>query len=94
MALTQEDLAQLGEFIDSKIKSAVGEHVDSAVTEATTPKPQTNDEPQNQPENQPDFYVHLSNGKVVESKDSQSTHMEDPETGEAVLVIGRYPKGA
>jgi hypothetical protein len=97
MALTQEDLAALGQFIDGKIEGAI-ERVKSDVTgmvaEATTPQPQTNDEPQNQPENQPDYYVHLANGKVIESKDSQSTHMTDPDTGEAVVVIGRYPKGA
>jgi hypothetical protein len=97
MALTQEDLAALGEFIDKKIEGAVADvrkDVSGMVTEATTPQPQTNDEPQNQPENQPDYYVHLANGKVIESKDAGSTHMTDPETGEAVVVIGRYPKGA
>lgn len=94
MALTPEDIAALGEVIDSKIKAAVEDHVAEAVTAATTPEPSTNDEPQNQPENQPDYYVHLSNGKVIETKDSQSTHMTDPDTGEAVMVIGRFPKGA
>jgi hypothetical protein len=94
MALTAEDLAALGALIDSKVSDAVSGQVASAVAEATTPQPQTNDEPQNQPENQPDWYVHLSNGKVIESKDSQSTHMQDPDTGEAVVVIGRYAKGA
>jgi hypothetical protein len=90
MAFTPEDLQALSSLIDSKISEQVG----AAVTEATTPQPQTNDEPQNQPENQPDWYVHLANGKVIESKDSQSTHMTDPDTGEAVQVIGRFPKGA
>jgi len=90
MALTAEDLAALGSLIDNKISAAVGD----AVTAATTPQPQTNDEPQNQPENQPDYYVHLANGKVLESKDSVSTHMTDPDTGEALVVIGRYAKGA
>jgi hypothetical protein len=96
MPLTQEDLEALGGLIDKKISAAVGDvetRLNDSVTQATTPQRQTNDEPQNQPENQPDFYVHLANGKVIETKDSQSTHIEDPETGEAVMVIGRYPKG-
>lgn len=93
MALTPEDIAALGALIDSKVSEAVSGQVAAAVTEATTPQPQTNDEPQNQPENQPVYYVHLANGKVVESRDSVSTHMADPETGEALTVIGRYAKG-
>jgi hypothetical protein len=91
MALTPEDLAQLGEFIDGKIKSAVGENVTAAVAEATTPKPQTNDEPQNQPENQPEYWVHLADGSVQVSRDSASTHMTN-EAGETVQVIGRFPR--
>jgi hypothetical protein len=86
MALTPEDMAQIAALIKGEVSASV--------TEATTPQPSTNDEPQNQPENQPDWYVHLANGKVIETKDSQSTHMNDPETGEAVAVIGRYAKGA
>jgi hypothetical protein len=93
MALTAEDLAQLGEFIEKKIESVVEGKVGEAVATATTPVPQTNDEPQNQPENQPDFYIHLADGSVIVSKDSQSTHMENSE-GEALQVVGRYPKGA
>jgi hypothetical protein len=90
MAFTPEELEQLGAVIDAKVQSAVG----GAVAEATTPKPQTNDEAQNQPENQPDYYVHLANGHVVTSKDSAGTHMTDPDSGETVMVIGRYPVGA
>jgi hypothetical protein len=93
MALTPEDIAALGELIDSKVQAAVSGEVQSAVTQATTPQPQLNDEPQNQPENQPDYYVILANGKAFETKDSQSTHMTDPDTGEAVAVIARNPKG-
>ena len=94
MALTPEDLAALAGIIDDKVKAAVSGQVADAVTAATTPQPSTNDEPQNQPENQPDYYVHLADGTVITTKDSQSTHMENPETGEAVQVIGRFPKGA
>jgi hypothetical protein len=91
MALTPEDIAALGELIDSKVKAAVGENITAAVAEATTPKPQTNDEPQNQPENQPEYYVHLADGSVQVSRDSASTHMTN-DAGETVQVIGRYPK--
>lgn len=87
MALTAEDLQQLGDFIDGKISAAVT----GAVADATTPKPQTNDEPQNQPENQPEFWVHLADGSVLVTRDSASTHMEN-DKGETVQVIGRYPR--
>lgn len=93
MALTPEDLQALAGLIDQKVSEAVSGQVQTAVTEATTPQPQTNDEPQNQPENQPVYYVHLANGKVIESRDSVSTHMTDPDSGEAVQVIGRFSKG-
>lgn len=92
MALTSEDLQALAGIIDSKVRDAVAGHVEAAVADATTPKPQTNDEAQNQPENQPDYYVHLADGTVVTSKDAASTHMVNPETGETVAVIGRYAK--
>jgi hypothetical protein len=91
MALTAEDIAALGDLIDNKVKAAVGEHVDAAVAEATTPKPQTNDEPQNQPENQPEYWVHLADGTTLVSRDSASTHMTN-DSGETVAVIGRYPR--
>jgi len=90
MALSSEELAAIIE----SVTAAVEGKVTAAVATATTPQPQTNEEPQNQPENQPDYYVHLADGSVITSKDSQSTHMESPETHEAVMVIGRFPKGA
>ena len=93
MALTPEDLQALAGLIDQKVSEAVSGQVADAVTAATTPQPSTNDEPQNQPENQPVYYVHLANGKVVETRDSVSTHMTDPDTGEGLQVIGRYAKG-
>jgi hypothetical protein len=96
MALSQEDLKALGDFIDGKIESAISDvkkDVGETVSQATTPQVQTNTEPQNQPENQPDYYVHLADGTVIVTKDSQSTHMEGPD-GEALAVIGRFPKGA
>lgn len=92
MGFTQEELEQLGAVIDAKVSNAVGAQADAVAAEAA--KPTTNDEPQNQPENQPDYYVHLANGKVITAKDSQSTHMTDPDTGETVMVIGHYPVGA
>lgn len=92
MALTAEDLAQLGSFIDSKLADHKAEVTDQ-VAKATTPQPQTNDEPQNQPENQPEYYVHLADGTVQVSRDSGSTHMVN-DAGESVAVIGRYPRSA
>jgi hypothetical protein len=91
MALTAEDLAQLGAYVKGEVDKGVAEAL--ANSGVAAPGPVTNDEPQNQPENQPDYYVMLSNGKSYETKDSQSTHMVDPETGEACVVVARYPKG-
>lgn len=86
MALTPEDMAQIAALIKGEVSGQVAE--------ATTAQPQTNEEPQNQPENQPDYYVLLANGKCVVTKDSQSTHIEDPDTGESLVVVARNPKGA
>jgi len=88
MALTPEDLAALGEFVDSKLKSALGEHTTAA---APAEQPQVNAEAQNQPENQPEYWVHLADGSVIVSRDSASTHMTNAE-GETVQVIGRYAR--
>lgn len=88
MALTQEDLAALAQFIDNKL---------DARETARASRPQTPAEraavvgtPDVDPQAGPDYWVHLADGSVLVSKDSQSTHMES--NGETCLVIGRYLK--
>lgn len=86
MAFSPEDLAQLGAFIDSKITSAV--------TGAQKDAPRNVGVPDTDPEAGPEFWVHLADGTVLRSFDSQSTHMD--QDGVTVPVIGRYqiPEGA
>lgn len=79
MALTQEDLELLGSFIDQKIAASV-----PAPPQAPPDDPDT----AIRKEAEPWYYVHLADGRVVESQDSSSTHMDD------MMVIGRYQKGA
>jgi len=88
MALSQEDLQALAGLIDSKIEAAKADMAPAA------PAPEVNAEAQNQPENQPDYYVHLADGSVFVTKDSGSSHMENPDTGKTEQVIGRYAVGA
>jgi hypothetical protein len=85
MAFTPEDLAQLGQYIDSKITAAVSTGKQDA--------PRNVGVPETDPEAGPEFWVHLADGTVVQSYDSQSTHMESD--GLTVPVIGRYqiPRG-
>lgn len=45
------------------------------------------------PDAGPEYYVHLADGTVVVTHDSQSTHLPN-EAGESLAVIGRYQKGA
>jgi hypothetical protein len=96
MALTQEDLALLGNFIKDEVRKTVS---------ATAPAPVTEEEaaqtrasivgvPDVDPNAGPDYYVHLANGKVITSKDSASTHVADPDDGSTQLVIGRYQVGS
>jgi hypothetical protein len=89
MALTPEDLAQLGAFIDQRITQAVaqapaGPAVDRA---SLVGVPEVN------PQAGPEYYIHLAGGEVVRSFDSGSTHMAGSD-GSTQLVIGRYPVGA
>jgi hypothetical protein len=94
MALTPEDLETLGLFIDKKLD----EHTESqaqmteehAKGDAAKDYTRLAGVPQVDPEAGPDYYVHLANGDVIESKDAGATHMEVD--GETVAVIGRYQK--
>jgi hypothetical protein len=90
MALTQEDLALLGQLIDSKISAApapaapAAPEVDRASIVGT---------PEVDPEAGPEYYLHLAGGEVVKSHDSSSTHLAGSD-GTTQLIIGRYPVGA
>lgn len=81
MALTQEDLEMLGQFIDQKIQVAT--------QNVMTVPPVVEDSPDVafRKESEPWYYVHLADGRVLETQDSSATHME------GMAVIGRYPKG-
>jgi hypothetical protein len=101
VALTEDDLKALGSFIKQETsqlleefkadyaKDAAQTQADQAVAsrDATVGKPEVD------PEAGPKFYVHLADGSIVQSFDSQSTHMAN-EAGEPVAVIGRYQMGA
>lgn len=78
MALSQEDLAAIAALVDSRVQAAappaapvVEDSPDVAARKAAEPV----------------YYVHLADGRVVESQDNSSTHMD------GVQVIGRYAKG-
>lgn len=83
MALTEEDLATLGNFIDSRIEKAqASQPAQPDNTVAQTGRPDVD------PEAGPLYYVHLSDGQVIKTHDSGATHMEVG--GETLDVIGRY----
>jgi hypothetical protein len=100
MALSAEELEQLGRFIESRAatvfeglladaesrKSASTAANAAATREAIVGRPDVN------PDAGPEFYVHLADGSVITSHDSGSTHMEAD--GKPVQVIGRYQVGA
>lgn len=98
MALTSEELSQLGSFIKTEVGNAAAD-----LRRELTPREPTPDElsaqrvgvvgaPEIDPEAGPLFYVHLANGQVVESHDSSSTHVAGDD-GTTQLVIGRYQVG-
>lgn len=99
MALTPEDLQQLGAFLDQKIEQKLGAHSEAqaeaqaATSEANAAKDYTRSAgvPDVDPTAGPWYYVHLANGDVVETQDSGATHMDVD--GETVGVIGRFQKG-
>jgi hypothetical protein len=92
MALTQEDLEQLGGFIDGRIKAALPAELSPEEQAASEQKDYQRQagRPDVDPEAGPEYYVHLANGDVITTHDSGATHMEVD--GESVLVIGRYQK--
>jgi hypothetical protein len=88
MPFTQEDLAQLGAFMDAKITTAI----EGATQVATANRVAVVGTPDVPPDAGPEFWVHLADGSVIETHDSQSTHMLNAD-GVQVPVIGRYQKG-
>jgi len=92
MALTEEDFAALGKFIESKVEGVFQAKADQPAPEPT-PEQVAQDrvsvvgKPDVDPEAGPEFYIHLADGEVIKSFDSSSTHVN------GVLVIGRYQVG-
>lgn len=83
MALSQEDLDQLGQFVSNVVEAKMQEK-----NVVTAPEPVADDpDTAATKEAAPWYYVHLADGRVLESQDSAATHME------GAAVIGRYPKG-
>jgi hypothetical protein len=93
MALTEEDFAALGRFIDSKFESKAAEPApEPSAEQVAQDRVSVVGKPDTDPEAGPEFYVHLANGNVVKSFDSSSSHLPDSE-GVSQLVIGRYQVG-
>jgi hypothetical protein len=94
MALTQEDLSALASFVKTEVENAVSTvraDLASRVPEAAD-RASVVGVPDVDPEAGPEFYIHLADGTITRSHDSQSTHMPG-EDGEQVQVIGRYQVG-
>jgi len=89
MALTPEDLANLGAFIDSRIQA--NSPAPAPVADTVPDRVSQVGKPDVDPEAGPLYYVHLADGSVVQSYDSASTHLDHD--GKTLLVIGRYQVG-
>lgn len=92
MALTQEDLKELGQFIDARVSNAVAAAAEDRQAQTPTERASVVGKPDVDPEAGPKYWVHLANGDVTETYDAGSTHLPDAD-GNPVLVIGRYQKG-
>jgi hypothetical protein len=91
MPLTSEDLAQLSDFIDSRITATAVAHAPTA-EQAEQSRAAVVGIPDVPADAGPEFWIHLANGDTIVSHDSGSTHVDVD--GEPVAVIGRYQKGA
>jgi hypothetical protein len=93
MALTQEDLAALGSFIDQRVSEAVAKGAPEQPPMSTAQLQADRESKVGRAEVPfdagPLYYLHLSNGDVVTSHDSSSTHM-GADDGSTQQVIGRY----
>jgi hypothetical protein len=69
MALTPEDMEQIKQML-SGFQAPAAETAPEPVSPDPAPA---------------EYYVHLADGRVLETADSASTHID------GVLVIGRYP---
>jgi len=93
MAFTEEDLVQLGKFIETKITDGLAVAHDAAVVASEVSREFLVGKPEVSPTAGPEYYVHLADGSVVVTHDSGSTHMANA-AGDQMLVVGRYAKGA
>jgi hypothetical protein len=84
MALTQEDLAALGAFIDQKITAATAEKPKTPADRASEVGV-----PEVPFDAGPLYYLHLANGDVIQSHDSASTHIAAAD-GSTQQIIGRF----
>jgi hypothetical protein len=100
MALTPEDLAALSDMIGKTVDQKLETHTatqaqvsqEQATANAALDYTRQAGTPAADPNAGPDYYVHLANGDVIETKDAGATHMEVD--GETVAVIGRFQKEA
>lgn len=95
MALSPEDLAQLGDFIKNEVKTVaeglLGDAAKAAEQTAMNSREATVGMPDVPADAGPEYYVHLANGDVVRSHDSSSTHLDVG--GQSIQVIGRFQIG-
>jgi hypothetical protein len=81
MALSPEDLAQ--------VVAAVQAGMPASAPEPTENKGTVN--PENDLSGAPWFYVHLSDGSVIQTQDSGSTHIQNPaDPAETLEVVTRH----
>jgi hypothetical protein len=97
MALSPEDIAALGSFVTQEVgkgiaafKAELGSG--STPTVPDVPRDSIVGTPEVPFDAGPEFYVHLADGSVITTHDSQSTHMPNAD-GTSQQVIGRYQKG-
>jgi hypothetical protein len=83
MGFSPEEMEQLAGLIGNVVDAKMAE---KNVVTAPDPVP---DDPETalRKASEPWYFVHLADGRVIESQDSASTQME------GVQVIGRFPKG-
>jgi hypothetical protein len=94
MAFSQEDLAALGGFIGDQIDKRFAAQDAKQAVQAQQTRDSIVGVPDVDPDAGPTYYIHLANGAVVESKDSVSTHLPNPDNeSEPILVVNRFQKG-
>jgi hypothetical protein len=83
MALTPEDIAALGQLIETKVATAVADVKADITAASSTPEVKN-------VETALEYYVHLADGNVVTlpAADASNSHVD------GVAVIGKYQVGA